>query len=131
MVDSDKRRFGFSGGGFTLIELTIVVVILLIAAMVAIPMVTSAATFQRIKEGIHGNLSLDFGDPFLLRNPTNYILFYHCTRSFLTSLRDYTCSLVRVSRLPSAKLYFSHFSCSWSWRPLLLSQKTRLFVHGV
>lgn len=46
MIDSDKRRFGLSGGGFTLIELVIVVAILLIAAMVAIPMVTSAGTFQ-------------------------------------------------------------------------------------
>ena len=46
MVDSDKRRFGFNGGGFTLVELVIVVAILLIAAMVAIPMLTSAETFQ-------------------------------------------------------------------------------------
>ena len=46
MIDSGKRRFGFSGGGFTLVELIIVAAILLIAAMVAIPMITSAESFQ-------------------------------------------------------------------------------------
>ncbi len=46
MMYSGKRHFGLSGGGFSLIELIIVVVILLIGAMVAIPMVTSAGSFQ-------------------------------------------------------------------------------------
>lgn len=46
MADFSKRRFGLSGGGFTLVELIIVMVILAITAMVAIPMITSGAGFQ-------------------------------------------------------------------------------------
>ena len=43
---SGKRHFCLNGGGFSLVELIIVIAILLIGGMVAIPMITSADSFQ-------------------------------------------------------------------------------------
>ncbi|NIA16938.1 MAG: hypothetical protein GWO86_01190 [Planctomycetes bacterium] len=46
MTYSDNRCPGLSGGGFSLVELIIIVVILMIAAMIAVPVITSAESFQ-------------------------------------------------------------------------------------
>ncbi|NIA17024.1 MAG: hypothetical protein GWO86_01620 [Planctomycetes bacterium] len=46
MAHSDKRCPGFSGGGFSLVELIIIVVILMVVAMIAVPMISSAESFQ-------------------------------------------------------------------------------------
>jgi prepilin-type N-terminal cleavage/methylation domain-containing protein len=44
--EKDRGRLKAASGGFTLIEIVIVVVIIAIAAMMAIPMMTSAGSFQ-------------------------------------------------------------------------------------
>lgn len=46
MAYSDNSCPDLSGGGFSLVELIIIVVILMIAAMIAVPMISSAASFQ-------------------------------------------------------------------------------------
>ena len=46
MAYSDNRCSGFSGGGFSLVELIIIAAILMVAAMIAVPMISSAESFQ-------------------------------------------------------------------------------------
>ncbi len=108
MMNTEKQKMSEAPGGFTLIEIIVVVIILGIAAMMAVPMLSSAADMQVRAAANRIAADLEYAKSMAITHQENYSVEFDTTNETYQIL-DSTGTVIKNPVRPSED-YFVDFT---------------------